>query len=188
MNEATSAIQRANAFKEPAAPPWTVATITGQINRQQGRFDEAEQNFRQVVDDQPTARKERGFDFSKDYVVLNMLGQTLFDQAKRIRGTKRKAERDAKLQEAIVALKRTLAIDTENVEAHFTLQQVYSQLGDGENAKKHRVLHQRYKADDTAPGVARRLAKEKYPAANAASEAVVIYRLDRKDPFGDADK
>jgi tetratricopeptide (TPR) repeat protein len=179
LDEAVEAIQRASAFKEPAAPPWTVAVLSGQVNRQQGRFDDAEANFRQVVGDQPTERTERGFDFSKDYVVLNMLGQTLFDQAKRIRGQQRKDEREAKLNEAIGVFKKTLAIDSENIEAHYTLQQLYSQLGDAENGSIHRKLHQRYKLDDTARGRATRLAKEKYPAANAASEAIVIYDLSR---------
>jgi tetratricopeptide (TPR) repeat protein len=156
------------------------------VNRQQGRLDAAEENFRQVVGEQSSARTERGFDFSKDYVVLNMLGQTLFDQAKRFRGETRKAERDKKLREAIDVFKRTLKIDTENVVAHFNLQLIYTQLGDADNAKKHRQLHQRYKPDDTARGRATRLAKEKYPAANAASEAIIIYDLHREDPFGSA--
>ena len=187
LDEAAAAIRRAAAFEEPKAPPWTVATISGQINRQQGRFDAAEQNFRQVVGEQSSERKKRGFDFSKDYVVLNLLGQTLFDQAKRIRGQNNKDQRDAKLNEAIEVFNKTLAIDTENIEAHFALQQIYTQLGDADNAKKHRQLHQRYKLDDTARGRATRLAKEKYPAANAASEAIVIYDLHREDPFGSAE-
>ena len=120
-------------------------------------------------------------------MVLNLLGQTLFDQAKRIRGQNNKDQRDAKLNEAIEVFNKTLAIDTENIEAHFALQQIYTQLGDADNAKKHRQLHQRYKLDDTARGRATRLAKEKYPAANAASEAIVIYDLHREDPFGSAE-
>ena len=187
LDEAAAALKRAAAFEEPAAPPWTVATLSGQVNRQQGRLDAAEKNFRQVVGEQSSARTERGFDFSKDYVVLNMLGQTLFDQAKRFRGETRKAERDRKLQEAIDVFKRTLKIDTENVTAHFNLQLIYTQLGDADNAKKHRQLHQRYKPDDTARGRATRLAKEKYPAANAASEAIIIYDLHREDPFAAAE-
>ena len=40
-------------------------------------------------------------------------------------------------------------------------------------------MHQRYKPDDNAQGRAVRLAREKYPAANHAAEAVVKYPLQR---------
>jgi hypothetical protein len=37
----------------------------------------------------------------------------------------------------------------------------------------------KYKPDDTAQGRAVGLARKKYPAANAAAEAIVIYPLQR---------
>ncbi len=186
LDEAAAAIRRAAKFTDPAAPPWTVAAISGQINRQQGHLEAAEENFRQVLEQQTSERSDRGFDFSRDYVVNNMLGQTVFDRARRIRGEQRRDERQSRLREAVAIFQRTLAIDSENVEAHYTLQQLYSQLGDTENARKHRLLHERYKVDDTARGRAVRRAREKYPAANAAAEALVIYDLHRKNPFESA--
>lgn len=186
LDEAAEAIQRAAAHTDPPAPPWTLAAISGQINRQQGRLDAAEENFRQVVDEQSDVRRERGFDFSKDYVIINLLGQTVFDQAKRLRTDNRKEERDARLREAIAIFQRTLAIDSENVEAHYNLQQLHNLLGDAEQANHHRQMHRRYKLDDTARGRAVRKARARYPAANAAAEALVIYDLHREDPFGTA--
>jgi hypothetical protein len=43
----------------------------------------------------------------------------------------------------------------------------------------HEQLHLRYKPDDNAQGRAERLARQRYPAANHAAEAVVIYSLQR---------
>jgi tetratricopeptide (TPR) repeat protein len=124
--------------------------------------------------------RERGFDFSLDFEVINLLGQTLFDRARQIRGPdERKAEQEAFLRAAVEQFKKTLAIDSEDVTAHYNLQLLYTQLGDEKKAAEHRQLHQRFKPDDNARGRAIRLAREKYPAANAAAEAVVIYSLHR---------
>ena len=65
-------------------------------------------------------------------------------------------------------------------------------LGDSEKATDHRKWHLRYKPDDNAKGRAVRLAREKYPAANHAAEAVVIYPLQRatgsKEPHESQEK
>jgi hypothetical protein len=59
------------------------------------------------------------------------------------------------------------------------LQLLYAELGDDEKSREHERLHLRYKLDDNAQGRAERLAREKYPAANHAAEAVVKYPLQR---------
>jgi len=46
-------------------------------------------------------------------------------------------------------------------------------------AAYHSAEHLKYKPDDNAQGRAVRLAREKYPAANFAAEALVIYPLQR---------
>src|SRR5690606_9992925 len=51
-------------------------------------------------------------------------------------------------------------------------------------AEEHQGLHERYKPDDNAQGRAVRLAREKYPAANHAAEAVVKYPLQREGAPG----
>jgi len=62
------------------------------------------------------------------------------------------------------------------------LQLLHEKLGNEKLAAKHQALHLRYKPDDNAQGRAIRLAREKYPAANHAAEAVVKYPLDRDLP------
>lgn len=62
---------------------------------------------------------------------------------------------------------------------HHNLQLLYAELGDKEKSREHEIFHLRYKPDDNAQGQAERLARERYPAANHAAEAVVKYSLQR---------
>ena len=179
IDEAAAAIRRAAECKDPAPPPWTMAWMSGQINRQLGRLTEAEQDFRKVLEDQTPEMRKRGFDFSLDYEVRNLLGLTLFDLASQARGPGDHAERERLLREAIREYQMTLQVDSENVAAHYNLHLLYAQLGDEAKATEHQQLHARYKPDDNAADRAVRLAREKYPAANHAAEAVVIYPLQR---------
>jgi tetratricopeptide (TPR) repeat protein len=157
-----------------------MAWLSGVINRQQGQLESAEGNFRQVLEYRTEETIKRKFDFSKDYEVINLLGQTVFDRALQIRGESRTEERSARLKEAVEIFQQTLAIDSENVDAHYNLSQLYAQLNDKEKAAEHQALHEKYKIDDTARGEAVSKARQKYPAADFASEALVIYDLQRK--------
>ncbi len=177
IDEAADAIQRAAKAKDPAAPEWTLAWFSGQVNREQGRFAEAEANFRSIVDQTTEERINRKFDFSRDIEVLNMLGRTLLDRAEQMRGDAQQKERESQLREGVKQFQRTLALDSENVNAHYNLGLIYGQLGETELEKKHKDLHLRYKPDDNAQGLAVRAAREKYPAANRAAESLVIYPL-----------
>ncbi|MEZ6131047.1 MAG: multiheme c-type cytochrome [Planctomycetaceae bacterium] len=177
LNEAAEAVQRAAAHTAPAAPPWTLAWLSGELNRQQGFLKEAEDNFRQVLEYRTADTVKRKFDFSRDYVVNNLLGQTIFDRALQIRGEQRADERAQRMEEAVTVFLRTLEQDSENVDAHYNLSQLYSNLGNDELAAKHHRLHEKYKPDDTARGQAFGAARKKYPAANAAAEPLVIYEL-----------
>ena len=125
----------------------------------------------------------RNFDFSKDYRVRNLLGQTVFDLAKRQSGEARRPKREELFKRAIAEFEKVLAVDVENVTAHYNLGLIHSQLGDEEAAEKHRKLHSRYKADDNARDRAVALARQKYPAANHAAEDLVIYDLTRETEF-----
>jgi tetratricopeptide (TPR) repeat protein len=180
LDEAVAALQRADAFRdEQGYPRWTWAWLSGDINRQQGRLTEAVLNLRSVLNDRTADMQQRGFDFSYDYEVINLLGQTLFDLG-RLRARQGRADEAQKLwQEAVESFQRTLAIDSENVTAHHNLQLLYAELGDTEKSHEHERLHLRYKLDDNAQGRAERLARQKYPAANHAAEAVVKYPLQR---------
>lgn len=182
VSEAVEALQRAakhgTSQDDPPAPRWTLQWLTGRLNRQQGRLKEAEDNLRAVLEERTPEMIERNFDFSGDYEVINLLGLTLFDLAKAIR-VEGAPERKLLLQKAAATFEKTLAIDSENVTAHHNLHQIYEELGDKTKAETHNAEHLKVKPDDNAQGRAVGLARAKYPAANLAAEALVIYPLQR---------
>ena len=184
INEATDAIARASQFNDPPAPPWTIAWLSGLLNRQQGYLEAAEKNFRSVLEDRTPEMEKRRFDFSKDYEVINELGGILFERAKQLLGPERRDARVALEKQAIDQFRKTLLLDSENTAAHYNLSLLFQQIGDKENAEKHRTLHARYKLDDNWRDRAIILARQKYPAANHAAEALVIYSLNRPDAPG----
>lgn len=177
LDEAVEALRRAQAYDNPPAPPWTVNWLSGLVNSQQGHLDTAIENLRSVLEVRTREMAERGFDFSLDYEVRNDLGQILFQRARQERGESRRPFREKFLQDAVDQFQRTLAIDPENVTAHFNLAQLYAELGNEALAAEHRKLHAKYKPDDNARDIAVRLARTKYPAANLAAEDVAIYPL-----------
>ena len=182
LDDAVAALQRAKEFSdEKNYPEWTWAWLSGMVNREQGNLPEAVNNLRSVVDGRTPEMVRRGFDFSKDYVVLNLLGQTLFDLGSQRRRQGNEEEAIAYWHEAAETFHRTLEVDSENVTAHHNLQRIYAALDEPEKAAEHAVLHERYKMDDTAKGRAVRLAREKYPAANSAAEEVTKYQLQRDE-------
>ncbi|MCA9141959.1 MAG: hypothetical protein H6823_09525 [Planctomycetaceae bacterium] len=185
IDEAVAALQRASEYSnEEGYPRWTWGWLSGVVNRQQGRLDEAVLNLRSVLEDRTPDMEKRGFDFSLDFEVINLLGQTQFDQG-RLRARQGRAEEARALwEEAIATFQKTLAIDSEDVTAHHNLQLLYAELGDDTKSLEHERLHRRYKPDDNAQGRAVRLAREKYPAANHAAEAVVKYSLQREGAPG----
>lgn len=180
LDEAVAAVGRATEFTEPKANPWTVAWMSGLINRQQGHLEDAEKNFRSALDDDTEERRSRKFNFSKDYEVRNLLAETLFDRAKQVRSASRIEERNSLLKDSVAQFQKTLAIDPENLTAHYNLHLLYQQLGDEKSAKQHEELHRKYKPDDNAGDQALAAARRKYPAANHAAEALVIYPLHER--------
>jgi tetratricopeptide (TPR) repeat protein len=108
---------------DPPAPWWSVAWFTGQVNVQNGNFDAAIKDFEQILD--PTHRDPvRGLDFTKDYVVRNELGKTLFLRAQQEEGQ----AADIFLRRAIEQFERTLELDAEDVVAHEYLGKCFSRL------------------------------------------------------------
>ncbi|MEZ6062116.1 MAG: multiheme c-type cytochrome [Planctomycetaceae bacterium] len=180
LDEAVEALQRADAFRdEEGFPRWTWAWLSGSVNRQQGRLEEAVLNLRSALDDSTEETRKRKFDFSKDYEVRNMLGQTLFDVGRQRARQDLRDEAADLWRQAIAEFEKTLELDPENVTAHHNLQLLYAEIGNDAKATEHEVLHRRYKPDDNAQSRAVRLARERYPAANHAAEAVTIYPLHR---------
>jgi tetratricopeptide (TPR) repeat protein len=178
LEDAVAALQRANKF-DPPAPRWTVAWLNGTVNKQNGYLDKAISEFRSILEDRYPELDKRGFDFSKDYEVINELGQTLFERAKLERGEAGRAERDKFLKQAAEQFHKTLALDSENVTAHYNLALIYQQLGATTQSEEHRHLHERYRGDDNARDRAIALHRRQNPAADHAAQAIVIYDLQR---------
>lgn len=176
--DAPDALRRARDF-EPAANEWSVLWFTGLLNQQNSNFDEAIANFEQIVEGGFAQAQGRGFDFSKDWRVLTELGSTLYERARQERGEARKEARDALLQRAVGWLEKALALDPENLAAHYNLELIYGELGETEKAEVHAAAHRKYKPDDNATDRAISEARRRYPAANVAAESVVIYDLHR---------
>jgi tetratricopeptide (TPR) repeat protein len=181
--DAPEALRRALELDPPAAP-WSVLWFSGLVNKQNGRFDEAIRSFEQIVEGGFEEAVGRDFDFSRDYRLLNELGQTLYERAKQERGDARRPQRESYLRRAVEVFERVLELDPENVTAHYNLELILIDLGDEAGAKEHAELHAKYKPDDNARDRAVAAARMRYPAANRAAEAVVIYDLRRDGAYG----
>jgi tetratricopeptide (TPR) repeat protein len=176
LDDAVAALQRA-AKCDPPAPRWVVAWFSGLVNKQNGFLDEAIAQFRSILEDRYPELDRRQFDFSRDYEVINELGQTYFERAKLERAN---ADRQREyLGLAVEQFNRTLAIDSENLAAHYNLSLLYAQLGDTAKALEHRQLHERYRPDDNARDRAIAIARRANKAADHAAQAIVIYPLQR---------
>ena len=137
VDDAARALQRAAGFTPPA-PRWTMAWFTGRVHAQNGELDEAIQNYKSILEDRYPELDERGFDFSKDYVVINELGQTYYLRSKLERG---QPEREKQfLDLAIEQFNRTLELDSENQTAHYNLSLIHAELGHQEKAEEHRTI------------------------------------------------
>jgi len=178
LDGATEALKRA-ASMDPPPPAWTNAWLSGEVARQQGQFEEAARNLHAVLYDDNTERRSRKFDFSLDYVVRNLLGSTYLDLALVAQSRDDLDGYAEYLGLARSEFLRVLDTDSENLMAHANLVTVYERLGEPEQAEVHRLANLKYKPDDNASNLARRPARQKYPAANRAAEALVIYPLQR---------
>ena len=97
----------------------------GTTLKQMGRYDEALPHLRRAAALYP-----------RDRVVRNQIARVLF--------LKRQ------YREAAFELKQVLAIDPEDLQAHYNLMLSYRGAGDGEMARRHEALYRRFKADEAA--------------------------------------
>lgn len=184
LDDAIDALRRA-AEHDPPAPAWSINWFSGIVNKQHGNIDAALRDFKSVLAMKDTDEcRARGFDFSEDYRVLNETGQTLFERSKQERGEARAAMRKQLLDEAKALFDKALEFDPENVTAHYNLALIYADLGELKKAEEHRMHHAMYKPNDNASDRAIAAARIRYPAANHAAEAVVIYDLYREGAYG----
>lgn len=182
LDDAVEALRRA-AASDPPAPAWSLAWHTALVNKQNGDLDAALAGFRSIVEMDTAETRARGFSFERDYRLLNELGRTLYERAKQERGEALRAEREALLREAVEWHQRALVQDPENVDAHYGLALLFEDLGQADRAAHHRAEHARYKPDDNAADRAVTAARQRYPAADAAADAVVIYDLRRAGAY-----
>jgi tetratricopeptide (TPR) repeat protein len=95
------------------------------IQKADGDYDGALASLRTVASQYP-----------RDRVVLNQMGRILF------------LKRDYRA--AIEAFQQVLAVDPEDVQAHYNLMLCYRGLGDFENARREEKLFRRFKADEAS--------------------------------------
>jgi len=183
LDEAGAALGRA-VESRPPAPPWSITWFKAQLDRQNGFLDEAIAGFRELEDTRFNEARERGFDFSQDYRLLNVLADTLFERSKLARSRGDDAARQRYLDEAEASYREALALDPENVAALWGLAQIAASTGRSEEAARWRALHGRYKPDDNARDRAVALARRADAAANHAAEDVVVYDLQRPGAYG----
>ncbi len=98
------------------------------VLRADGNYDGAADRLRKVLAQYP-----------RDRVALNDLGHILFLQRK--------------YNDAIKVLDSVLAIDPEDLQAHYNLMLCYSGLGDEKQAKEHEARYLRFKADESAQAI-----------------------------------
>ena len=172
-----AATSESRAASSPFRMPWTLAYFTALVDKQNGNFARAMEGFRRVLDTDFAGARERGFDFSIDTRVLNELAETALEASRLARGdgTGLPLAREAK-----EALERSLEVDPEQAQAWWLMNRACEALADSAGAAAAREQHAKYKPDENARDTAVRRARGKYPWANAAAEATVIYPLQRE--------
>jgi tetratricopeptide (TPR) repeat protein len=98
------------------------------VLKNDGRYDQAIEHLRTAAAQYP-----------RDRVVLNQLGRVMF--------LKRR------FADAVVEFKKVLAIDPEDLQAHYNLMLCYQGLGQQDLADRERALYTRFKADESAQSI-----------------------------------
>mgnify|MGYP003151475627 FL=1 len=175
LDEAGDALARAAAHAEPPVP-WSLAWFSGQLLFERGRFADALEQFTALAETRFNEARQRGFDFSRDYRLLNQIGVTWLEVAGQQASD---ADRQAALEEAGRWFDRALVLDPENAEAHYNLARVHRELGDPERAERHAADYEKYRVDDNARDRAIAAARRANPAADHLADPVVVLDLDR---------
>ena len=98
------------------------------VLRADGNYDGAAARLRIVLTQYP-----------RDRVALNDLGRILFLQRK--------------YADAVKVLESVLAIDPEDLQAHYNLMLCYGGLGNDKLAKEHQARYLRFKADESSQAI-----------------------------------
>ncbi len=174
LGEAGDALRRVSAHDDPPYP-WSLTWFSGLLLFEEGRFESALQAFVALYETRFPEARARGFDFSRDYRLLNRIGLTWLEIA-------RQSDQEARLRglnEAADWFHKALVQDPENAAAHYNLSQVYRLLGQIEQSAFHAAEHDRYRIDDNARDRAIAAARRRDRAADHAADPVVIHDLHR---------
>jgi tetratricopeptide (TPR) repeat protein len=97
----------------------------GLLEKEMGEYERALEHLRVAAEQYP-----------RDRVVINQIGRVHF--------------LERRYAEAAAELERALAVDPEDLMAHYTLMLSYRGLGDLERSERHRRLYERFKADEAS--------------------------------------
>jgi tetratricopeptide (TPR) repeat protein len=100
----------------------------GSLMKSTGDYDQAASHFQIVLAQYP-----------HDRVALNNLGRILFLQRK--------------YTDAVKLLQQVLAVDPEDLQAHYNLMLCYNGLGDQKMSKEHQARYVRFKADEASQAI-----------------------------------
>jgi tetratricopeptide (TPR) repeat protein len=100
----------------------------GSLMKATGDYDQAAAHFQIVLAQYP-----------RDRVALNNLGRVLF--------------LERKYADAVKVLQHVLAVDPEDLQAHYNLMLCYSGLGDERMSKEHQARYLRFKADEASQAI-----------------------------------
>jgi len=116
------------------------------VLRADGNYDGAANRLHKVLAQYP-----------RDRVALNDLGRVLFLQRK--------------YDEAVKVLQSVLAIDPEDLQAHYNLMLCYNGLGNEKMAKEHQARYMRFKADESSQALTGAY-RQRHPEDNNERQAV----------------
>jgi cytochrome c-type biogenesis protein CcmH/NrfG len=125
MDRARVVLEKAIALKPNLA---RANFFYAKVLRNDGNYDEAAKRLQTVLAQYPA-----------DRVVRNELGRVFFLQRR--------------FPDAIKEFEKTLAIDPEDLQAHYNLMLCYQGLGNEQQAREHRTLYLRFKADESAQAI-----------------------------------
>ena len=115
---------------ERVRPGWPkTAFFRAAVEKEEGRLDGAESDLKRVL-----------AKFPLDRVAWNNLGSVYWLAGR--------------YPEAVQAFEKTLAIDPEDLNAHYNLMRVYRAVGDREKAAQHEAAYRKYKDDETGRAIA----------------------------------
>ena len=145
------------AMAEQRRPGWgKVAFFRAAVEKEEGRLDDAEKDLKAVL-----------AKFPLDRVAWNNLGSVYWLAAK--------------YPDAIGAYGKVLAIDSEDLNAHYNLMRVYRVLGDRNNASLHEAAYRKFKEDETGRAIAADYRRQD-PWANRESLPIHVHAEAQPPP------